>query len=150
MNRKSFYYHFKDKYDLVNWIFDTEFSGIIQNHNYDSSWIFMKYICDYFYENKKFYRKVINVEGQNSFSEHFSGIVQPAIKKRVEEIMGSDITKSFYVDFFTDAILCAFKRWLSEKNCMTPDKFVSELKSLVESGALYVYRNMNTESETAE
>ena len=21
MNRKSFYYHFKDKYDLVNWIF---------------------------------------------------------------------------------------------------------------------------------
>jgi len=26
MNRKSFYYHFKDKYDLVNWIFHTEFS----------------------------------------------------------------------------------------------------------------------------
>ena len=25
MNRKSFYYHFMDKYDLVNWIFDTEF-----------------------------------------------------------------------------------------------------------------------------
>ena len=25
MNRKSFYYHFKDKYDLLNWIFDTEF-----------------------------------------------------------------------------------------------------------------------------
>ena len=24
MNRKSFYYHFKDKYDLVNWIFYTE------------------------------------------------------------------------------------------------------------------------------
>ena len=22
MNRKSFYYHFKDKFDLVNWIFD--------------------------------------------------------------------------------------------------------------------------------
>ena len=25
MNRKSFYYHFRDKYDLVNWIFYTEF-----------------------------------------------------------------------------------------------------------------------------
>ena len=25
MNRKSFYYHFQDKYDLVNWIFYTEF-----------------------------------------------------------------------------------------------------------------------------
>ena len=29
MNRKSFYYHFKDKYDLVNWIFDTEFIALI-------------------------------------------------------------------------------------------------------------------------
>lgn len=25
MNRKSFYYHFKDKYDLINWIYSTEF-----------------------------------------------------------------------------------------------------------------------------
>ena len=25
MNRNSFYYHFKDKYDLINWIFYTEF-----------------------------------------------------------------------------------------------------------------------------
>ena len=23
MNRKSFYYHFKDKYNLVNWIYNT-------------------------------------------------------------------------------------------------------------------------------
>ena len=29
MNRKSFYYHFKDKYDLVNWIFDTEFVAVV-------------------------------------------------------------------------------------------------------------------------
>ena len=25
MSRKSFYYHFKDKYELLNWIFETEF-----------------------------------------------------------------------------------------------------------------------------
>ena len=25
MNRKSFYYHFRDKFDLVNWIFDVEY-----------------------------------------------------------------------------------------------------------------------------
>lgn len=30
MNRKSFYYHFKDKYDLVNWIFDTEFLELLK------------------------------------------------------------------------------------------------------------------------
>ena len=30
MNRKSFYYHFRDKYDLVNWIFYSEFLASVQ------------------------------------------------------------------------------------------------------------------------
>ena len=31
MNRQSFYYHFRDKYDLVNWIFYTELITELQN-----------------------------------------------------------------------------------------------------------------------
>ena len=31
MSRKSFYYHFKDKYDLLNWIFDTEFISFVKD-----------------------------------------------------------------------------------------------------------------------
>jgi len=31
LNRQSFYYHFKDKYDLVNWVFDTEFIAVENN-----------------------------------------------------------------------------------------------------------------------
>ena len=34
MNRKSFYYHFKDKYDLVNWIFDVEFFQAVHVRDY--------------------------------------------------------------------------------------------------------------------
>lgn len=32
MNRKSFYYHFRDKYDLLNWIFDTEMISMIRDY----------------------------------------------------------------------------------------------------------------------
>ena len=32
MNRKSFYYHFKDKYELVNWIFNEEFIDFVNNN----------------------------------------------------------------------------------------------------------------------
>lgn len=46
MNRKSFYYHFKDKYDLVNWIFDTEFIELIKHENlsagYTERWEFIE------------------------------------------------------------------------------------------------------------
>ena len=52
MNRKSFYYHFKDKYDLVNWIFDTEFIALLKNENlstnYKERWAFIEKTCRYF------------------------------------------------------------------------------------------------------
>ena len=38
INRKTFYYHFKDKYDLVNWIYDTEFMEAIRRKSYTSGW----------------------------------------------------------------------------------------------------------------
>lgn len=37
MNRKSFYYHFKDKYDLVNWIFDTEITKIFSEEEWKNA-----------------------------------------------------------------------------------------------------------------
>ena len=38
MNRKSFYYHFKDKYDLVNWIFYTDFIKTATQRSYTDGW----------------------------------------------------------------------------------------------------------------
>ena len=39
MNRKSFYYHFKDKYDLLNWIVDTELlATTLKNTARANSW----------------------------------------------------------------------------------------------------------------
>lgn len=42
INRKTFYYHFKDKYDLVNWIYDTEFMEAIRRKSYTSGWEFWR------------------------------------------------------------------------------------------------------------
>lgn len=84
MNRKSFYYHFKDKYDLVNWIFDTEFIALLKDENLDVShsnykerWAVMEKICRYFYQNHGFYRKALQIKGQNSFRDHFREYIQP-------------------------------------------------------------------------
>ena len=77
MNRKSFYYHFKDKYDLVNWIFDVEFFQAVHVRDYNLpnwSWRFLEDSCQYFYENQSFYRKALQIEGQNSFVD-FNGSV---------------------------------------------------------------------------
>ena len=38
LNRKSFYYHFKDKYDLVNWIFYVDFLTNMGGKNFENEW----------------------------------------------------------------------------------------------------------------
>ena len=49
INRKSFYYHFRDKYDLVNWIFYVGFIGEMDMSSYQTGWDWVEDICRYFY-----------------------------------------------------------------------------------------------------
>lgn len=142
MNRKSFYYHFKDKYDLVNWIFDTDFIALTSAAaSLDSPrgrWDFIEAVCDYFYENRSFYRRALQIRGQNSFSDHFTAYIHPILKSRLAELIGNEQADGFAIDFFTDALLCAMKRWLLAKDCMPPEEFVSRARTLVQSGAIAI------------
>ncbi len=142
MNRKSFYYHFKDKYDLVNWIFDTDFIALALNRSADN-WELIEIVCSYFYENRNFYRKALRVKGQNSFSEHFREFLHPLIHIRIEEILGKKDIPQLFVDFLTDGLVCSIERWLLDKDCMLPDQFVSTTKVLVQGAAAEIYHNMS-------
>ena len=140
MNRKSFYYHFRDKYDLVNWIFDTEFMELNRLHDLDSRllsssfddrWKNIEVFCHYFYDNRVFYRSVLKVEGQNSFASHFREFLQPLLRLRVEELLVEEVPQIVY-DFVADGIVCAIERWLLEKNCISPEEFLLSLKKLIQ------------------
>ncbi len=141
LNRKSFYYHFRDKYDLINWIFDMDFIAITQENTADS-WKSMELFCSYLYENRTFYRKVLKIDGQNSFSEHFHDIVYPLFYDRMKIIIGKDDIPPLCIDFFADGVLCALKRWLLSKDSMPPDQFVSILKSILQGTAVAICQNM--------
>lgn len=58
MNRKSFYYHFRDKYDLLNWIFDTEMISMIRNYTgkepLEQYVEILREICNYLYKTEIF------------------------------------------------------------------------------------------------
>ena len=146
MNRKSFYYHFKDKYDLVNWIFDTEFIALLKNENlssnYKERWAFIEKICQYFYQNHAFYRKALQISGQNSFVDHFREYIRPLLADRISHLFGQENPDEFTMDFFTDAVLCAMERWLLTKECMPPEQFMGKIKVIMEEGARTIYREM--------
>lgn len=147
MNRKSFYYHFKDKYDLVNWIFDTEFIALMKDEgvgsNYKEHWAFIEKTCRYFYENHGFYRKALQIKGQNSFSAHFREYIRPLLADRVCRLFGRKGMDEFSIDFFTDAVICAMERWLLTKECMPPEQFVEKIRGLTEEGARSICRELS-------
>lgn len=130
MNRKSFYYHFKDKYDLVNWIFDTEFITVATQKSFASAdtWKRLDILCDFFYSNHDFYRKVLSIEGQNSFGEHFRDLLFRIVSEQMKDVFPTRKSQDFQVNFISDALVMAVQRWLLDPDPMSPGEFIDQCK----------------------
>ena len=144
LNRKSFYYHFKDKYELVNWIYDTEFLENILKKDFHDSWELIEEFCKYLYENREFYKKTFQTEGQNSFSDYFSSIIYSVLYEHLEDIYKQEPHIDRYVEFYTDTFVCSIKKWINRKDCMPAQEFSDFLKSailLLSERAYQLYRS---------
>nr|WP_312578205.1 TetR/AcrR family transcriptional regulator C-terminal domain-containing protein [Sedimentibacter sp.] len=143
MNRQSFYYHFKDKYDLVNWIYYTEFIVKIKDDLSMSSWDLLENICEFFYENKAFYTNAFKVTGQNSFSEYFIEVIHPILVVYLNSIFKRNKNVDFYATFFADAIRVSISRWLLEGAEIQPKEFVELIKSALTGAAVKLVNDLS-------
>ena len=143
MNRKSFYYHFKDKYDLINWIYTSEFVVGLQNKIYDSEWNILEDLCDYFYENRDFYRKALQIEGQNSFYDYFRDVLKTVFTEYIKDVFENCENSEFYVTFYSDAFVASIVRWISDKDCMKPQEYTVLLRSCLMDFAKAIMKRVN-------
>lgn len=75
MSRNSFYYHFTDKYELVNWIFHLDMSE--NNITFSNPLKLAEYfadMCRCLYHNRDFYLACFQYTGQNSLFETLYGL----------------------------------------------------------------------------
>ena len=129
ISRKSFYYHFRDKYELVNWIFYSEFLNDIADKEYSSGWRYLLDLCQYFYANRAFYLHAFEVAGQNSFSEYFYDVCGQLITDYFSQLAPDD--KDYYVSFkyLAEMILSTIVHWLKEDNPPEPQYFLKTGKA---------------------
>lgn len=116
MNRKSFYYHFKDKYDLLNWIYDTEFLAVAQRREQEGPWAFLAGLLSHLEAERVFYARAMAVTGQNSFQAHFRELMEPLVMALLSQCAPGETVTAFQVTFFTDGVMAALCRWLTEKS----------------------------------
>ncbi|MDD4716308.1 MAG: TetR/AcrR family transcriptional regulator C-terminal domain-containing protein [Oscillospiraceae bacterium] len=150
MNRKSFYYHFKDKYDLVNWIYYTEFVERVNTERYESIWDFLNDICNYFYANRSFYVNALQIKGQNSFEEYFAEVLHAIILSYFSDVFDDGEYQNFHAVFFTDAFRMSITRWLSENAKIPPKKFVELLKAAASGTAQKMVQDLKWDRQAQE
>ena len=142
MSRNTFYYHFKDKYDLVNWIFYTEFVSHIHVELYDNGWDLLVDVCRYFESERNFYRCALAIKGQNSFQDYFLEIIRPLIPIFLSDSLKTSEDQQFLLNFFYDGLISSLIRWLSEENETTAEEFTGHLKSVLLLFAEEIFNNL--------
>ncbi|MGN0361223.1 MAG: TetR/AcrR family transcriptional regulator C-terminal domain-containing protein [Bilifractor sp.] len=146
MNRKSFYYHFKDKYDLVNWIFYTDFIKTASKRSYSDGWDLLTALVELFSNDRAFYKAALEIEGQNSFRDYFYEATVPIFS------MFSDSSESdnaaFDTHYLTDVFLVIMYRWLSEEKNQTPEEFIRRLKQVLVNIGKYIMETDTRQIET--
>ncbi|MDL2253477.1 TetR/AcrR family transcriptional regulator [Ruminococcaceae bacterium OttesenSCG-928-I18] len=133
INRNSFYYHFRDKYDLVNWISYTE---ITQDLNREDTlegpvWNIVKGICIFLGDNKTFYQNALSVKGQNSFEEYFYSLLKTFVKTRTKNTFANETDRDFFATFYADAIVAAICRWLTSDTEQSAEELAEQIKRSV-------------------
>ncbi|MDO4804473.1 MAG: TetR/AcrR family transcriptional regulator C-terminal domain-containing protein [Lachnospiraceae bacterium] len=104
--RVTFYNHFRDKYDLLEWIVKTEI--LDSARNLISNKMFREAVVLIFanmQKDKEFYMHVVNMEGQNSFSE----IVDSAIQSLLLSLLNEEgVRKNFAYEWMKPEYVAAY------------------------------------------
>lgn len=142
VNRQTFYYHFDDVYDLLEWVFEEDAnrvlpSEVVYEHWRDDVMMFFKYLAD----NSVF---ALNIYNSNSriymlryFKRHLQGCIR-SFAIIVSEGKNIDRTDfEFVVEFYANGIVGLISQWLDLgmqlPKEITQDRFLKLLDNSVEN-----------------
>lgn len=136
ISRNTFYYHFKDKFDLVNWIFYTEITPKISEISDLENWHHgLISLCLYMKENKKFYINALNTEGQNSFSDCLMDFYQTLITNILttysQDINLSDMDIHIISRFYSHSLIGIILDWAKDGMNTDPTYAIDIINNLI-------------------
>jgi len=145
LTRQAFYYHFKDKYDLMNWIYYTETARFMNSYDTLEHWTDgLKDLCYYMQQNKTFYTNALNTVGQNSFPEYLHGYISDISVSAIENMLNAEFDRKkweFFVLFFSTAFVGLIVRWANNGMKDDPAEYIMEIRSLFDGSILCELEN---------
>lgn len=135
LNRQTFYYHFQDKYELVDWIYYNETISIITNdltfENWDDKVVQMLTKMkseDYFYES------TLKASTESEFREYLYRVTSELFCSIIDRIAVNQIidieNRNFTAEFFAYGIVGIVVSWAQHGMKQAPEYITAQLKNL--------------------
>ena len=138
VNRQTFYYHFDDVYDLLEWVFEEDAnrvlpSEVVYEHWRDDVMMFFKYLAD----NSVFALNIYNSNSRIYIKRRLQGCIR-SFAIIVSEGKNIDRTDfEFVVEFYANGIVGLISQWLDLgmqlPKEITQDRFLKLLDNSVEN-----------------
>ena len=122
VNRKTFYYHFTDVYDLLKWTLEQEAIDVVKNFDliidYEEAILF---VMDYVEKNDVFLNNIYYYVGRDELKRFFYADfieITTSVIKKIEELTEITVPKEFETFlscFYTEAIAGTLLEWIVNK-----------------------------------
>lgn len=118
ISKTTFYRHFKDKYDVMEYYYDTNIQRYYKNRA-PENWEQHTYsTMSFLAQNKDYFLKALEVEGQNSFSEFIIKYSNFYTEMRLKQTKNLEVLSKedhATIEFFSAGTLRVTELWLRGK-----------------------------------
>lgn len=122
INRRTFYRHFTDKYQLVTWIYENGFQKAIGDDEPGLFDLFGR-VCTYLYADRAFYARALTFTGQNSFRDFLCDRLHPYLQADFADLFSSAETEAFMSGKMSNVVIDIVQNWLVQPDCPPPEEF---------------------------
>ena len=148
INRQTFYYHFQDIYDLVEWtcIEDTE-KVLKENRTYDTWQEGFSAVFDLAKKDKVFIDNIYRSVSLEMLEQYLYRLVYPLLKNVVDEKAKNysvrDENKKYIADFYKYAFVGVLLDWVRHDMKESPDEIVDRVSKIVGGAIETAFNNFN-------
>lgn len=149
VNRQTFYYHFKDIYDLVEWMYVSEATKALNgNKTYETWQQGYEHIFEYVKENKVFVINTYHSMSREVLERYLYGetyqLLIGVVNEQAEGMDVRDEDKAFIAHFYKYAFVGLMLEWIGSGMKTNPGEIIQNLNILIQGDikkALEKYQN---------
>ena len=151
VNRQTFYYHFKDVYDLIEWIYNNEVIQEIEEMHLDTYETWQEclyYVLQYILNNKEFIKNTYHSISRKYVYKFLYDNVEKLIISMLDEKFNDtkikQEDKKFIVDFYKHALIGLIQEWIEDGLKMKPKELIKKLNCIVEGNVETIIERFET------